>query len=253
MNVNITGIYENTIFEDLQLLQTDLSSLVNVVEGLPLQYADLTSFTILSNDYTAYKENSISYITNINSDIDNFNYTTTSLLNKTDFSNLIVSGNSTINSSLNVVGNLYLSGNSIFNGVIYGKTLSPDTSIANQSLNLMSRGNAQVYLIASGKTIMSINYNNTTINSTLNVLGTTILNGATTLFSTLNVVGNIIGSGTALTNLNYNAITNQPDLTVYASNTTISTLTTAVDDQFETTITYIDDKATEQHEYTDQE
>ncbi len=32
MNVNITGIYENTIFEDLQLLQTDLSSLVNVVK-----------------------------------------------------------------------------------------------------------------------------------------------------------------------------------------------------------------------------
>jgi hypothetical protein len=69
MNVNISGIYENTIFEDLQLLQTGLSSLVNVVEGLPLQYADLISFTILSNDYTAYKENSISYITNIKIDI----------------------------------------------------------------------------------------------------------------------------------------------------------------------------------------
>jgi hypothetical protein len=80
MNVNITGIYENTIFEDLQLLQTDLSSLVNVVEGLPLQYADLTSFTILSNDYTAYKENSISYITNINNDIVNLS-TNISILN----------------------------------------------------------------------------------------------------------------------------------------------------------------------------
>ena len=39
----------------------------------------------------------------------------------------------------------------------------------------------------------------------------------------------------------------------YVNNTTLSTLTTAVDDQFETTINYIDDKATEQHEYTNQE
>ncbi len=35
--------------------------------------------------------------------------------------------------------------------------------------------------------------------------------------------------------------------------TTLSTLTTAIDDQFEITITYIDDKITEQHEYTNQE
>jgi hypothetical protein len=36
-------------------------------------------------------------------------------------------------------------------------------------------------------------------------------------------------------------------------NTTLSTLSTAIDDQFELTTTYIDDKITEQHEYTDQE
>jgi hypothetical protein len=47
--------------------------------------------------------------------------------------------------------------------------------------------------------------------STLNVSGTTTLNNNTTLLSSLNVVGNIIGSGTALTNLNFNAITNKPD------------------------------------------
>ena len=41
-----------------------------------------------------------------------------------------------------------------------------------------------------------------------------------------NVVGNIIGSGTALTNLNYNAITNKPDLTVYATNTNLNTIST---------------------------
>ncbi len=56
MIVNITGIYDNTVivdnnlFEDLRLLQTGLSSLsdtlFHVVEGLPYQYANLTSFTI---------------------------------------------------------------------------------------------------------------------------------------------------------------------------------------------------------------
>ena len=39
----------------------------------------------------------------------------------------------------------------------------------------------------------------------------------------------------------------------YVNHTTLSTLSTAIHDQFTTTITYIDDKATEQHEYTDKE
>ena len=47
-----------------------------------------------------------------------------------------------------------------------------------------------------------------------------------TLLSSLNIVGNIIGSGTALTNLNYNSITNRPDLTVYAANTNLNSLST---------------------------
>ncbi len=99
----------------------------------------------------------------------------------------------------------------------------------------------------------SIGIGTSTPNAWLHVSWTSIINGNLTCSSSLNVVGNIIGSGTAFTNINYNAIRNQPDLPVYATNTTISILTTAVDDQFETTITYIDDKATEQHEYTDQE
>ena len=57
MNVNITGI--NDVSEDIQLLQTGLSSLndtlVSVVDGLPFQYANLTTFTILSDDYENYK------------------------------------------------------------------------------------------------------------------------------------------------------------------------------------------------------
>jgi hypothetical protein len=70
VNVNITGIYENTIFEHSQLLQTDLSSLANVVNGLPFQYANLTSFTILSNDYETFKINNNSNLSNLNNDID---------------------------------------------------------------------------------------------------------------------------------------------------------------------------------------
>jgi hypothetical protein len=65
MNVNITGIYDNTVvvdsnlFDDVRLLQTGLSSLsdtlFNVVEGLPYQYAHLRTFVILSDDYEAYE------------------------------------------------------------------------------------------------------------------------------------------------------------------------------------------------------
>ena len=45
--------------------------------------------------------------------------------------------------------------------------------------------------------------------------------------SSLNVSGNIIGSGTALTNLNCNAITNKPDLSVYATNTILNSYSTS--------------------------
>ena len=65
MNVNITGIYDNTVivdsnlFDDVKLLQTGLSSLsdtlFSVVQGLPYQYANLTAFTTLSDDYDAYQ------------------------------------------------------------------------------------------------------------------------------------------------------------------------------------------------------
>ena len=58
-----------------------------------------------------------------------------------------------------------------------------------------------------------INFNNSsTFQSSLFVSGTTTLNNATTCMSSLNVAGNIIGSGTAITNLNYNAISNPPTL-----------------------------------------
>ncbi len=81
MNVTITGIYDNTVivdnnlFEDVWLLQTGSSSLsdtlFNVVEGLPHQYANLTSSTILSNDSDLFKINNTSNLSNINLDINN--------------------------------------------------------------------------------------------------------------------------------------------------------------------------------------
>ncbi len=75
MNVNITGTYENTIFEDLQSLQTGLSplsdTLFNVVEGLPFQYVNLTPFSIISNDYEANKKTTNSYLNIKINDVDN--------------------------------------------------------------------------------------------------------------------------------------------------------------------------------------
>jgi hypothetical protein len=81
MIVDITGIYDNTVlvenilFEDVRLLQTGLSSLsdtlFNVVEGLPNQYANLTSLSILSSNYDDYTINYNSNISTINLDIDN--------------------------------------------------------------------------------------------------------------------------------------------------------------------------------------
>ena len=42
--------------------------------------------------------------------------------------------------------------------------------------------------------------------------------------SSVVISGNSISSGTALTNLNYNAIPNKPDLTIYATKTNLSNL-----------------------------
>ncbi len=46
------------------------------------------------------------------------------------------------------------------------------------------------------------------------------------MYVIINVSGNIIGSGTALSNLNYNSITNKPDLTGYATNTNLNSIST---------------------------
>ena len=59
----------------------------------------------------------------------------------------------------------------------------------------------------------------------MNVSGITKLNGNTTCIGILNVQGNIIGNGTALTNLNYNAISNPPTIVSFNNPATfVSTL-----------------------------
>jgi hypothetical protein len=46
-------------------------NLATIVEGLPYQYANLTTFTILSNEYDSLKINNTSNLSNINLDTDN--------------------------------------------------------------------------------------------------------------------------------------------------------------------------------------
>jgi len=113
MNVNITGIYDNTVivdtnlFEDVRLLQTGLSSLndtlFNVVEGLPYTYANLTAFSNLSDNYDEFKINNSSNISTLNLDIDNIN-TNLSILSIDYESNKITS-----NSYLNIINSDILS------------------------------------------------------------------------------------------------------------------------------------------------
>ena len=104
----------------------------------------------------------------------------------------------------------------------------------------MSSLNVAGNIIGSGSALTNLNYNailnppalinfnnSSTFQSSLFVSGNTTLNNATTCMSSLNVAGNIIGSGTALTNLNYNSITNKPDLTVYATNTILNSYSTS--------------------------
>ena len=88
--------------------------------------------------------------------------------NKTNFSNLVVSGASTLLSSLNVSGNIIGSGSALTN-LNYNAILNPPS-------------------------IISLN-NPATFISTLNISGSTTLNRASTCMSTLNVVGDISTSG----------------------------------------------------------
>ncbi len=114
MNVNITGIYENTVivdtnlFEDVRLLQTGLSSLsdtlFDVVPGLPYKYANLTTFSTLSANYDAFKITNNSNLSTIYSDIDNLT-TNLSVLN-VDINNIFVN-NTTLSTLSTAIDNQF--------------------------------------------------------------------------------------------------------------------------------------------------
>ena len=135
----------------------------------------------------------------------------------TQFTTTTISSNVSTESVYALTTNLNsLSTNSILsiNNLSTNSTLSIN-NLNNTSTTIFTNLNS-----LSTNSTLSINNLNNTSTSLLNKTNFTNLfvSGASTLLSTLNVVGNIIGSGTALTNLDYNAITNRPDLTIYATN-----------------------------------
>ena len=110
--------------------------------------------------------------TNSTLSINNLNATSTSIFNKTNFTNLLVSNASTINSSLNVVGNIIGSGTALTN-LNYNSILNPPS--------LVSFNNPSTFI------------------STLNISGRTTLNNISTCLSSLNVSGYTTLSGGTIT------------------------------------------------------
>jgi hypothetical protein len=70
MNVNITGVYDYTDLYDNEIL----------LQTLTLKFANLTTFTILSNDYDYFKISNNTNLSILNIDIDNLT-TNLSILN----------------------------------------------------------------------------------------------------------------------------------------------------------------------------
>ena len=134
--------------------------------------------------------------------------------------------------------NVYITG--IYdNTVIVDTNLFEDVRLLQTGLSSLSdtlfdvvQGLPYKYANSTTFTILSDDYDSFKItnNSNLSIINNDIDN-LTTNLSVLNV------------DINNN----------FVNNTTLSILSTAIDDQFELTTTYIDDKITEQHEYTDQE
>ena len=130
----------------------------------------------LSIDLTGYCNNTTftSFSTSTALYINNLNATSTTLFNKTNFSNLFITGASTLLSSFNISGQTNLNNVSIKgNWNVAGITTIIGTVINNTSFNSFS---------VSGP---SIHYGNITCVSSLNVSGTTKLNGATTCMTSL--------------------------------------------------------------------
>ena len=237
-NISYLNATSTTIFSNLNSLSTNSTLSINNLNATStttfnnlnsLSTNSTLSINNLNATSTTTFNNLNSLSTNSTLSINNLNSTSTSLLNKTNFSNLYVIGASTFLSSLNV------SGNTTF------QNASTHLSTLNITGNIIGSGTALTNLnynaITNPPTIPNFN-NASTFISSLNVSGNTTFQGASTHLSTLNVVGNIIGSGTALTNLNYNAITNPPAI-INLNNpvTLISSLNVSGNSNFNNSIT----------------
>jgi hypothetical protein len=130
--------------------------------------------------------------------INNLNATSTSLFNKTNFTNLYVSGASTLLSSLNISGATTL----LSSLNVVGNIIGSGTALTNLNYNA----------ILNPPTLVSFN-NPSTFVSTLNVSGNTTLNNATTIRTTLNVLGDINTSGLSVFGINTTLSTKQNNLT----------------------------------------
>jgi hypothetical protein len=175
---------------------TDIGTLSNfdmrlIRDGLPYITLGNTEITIAKNTNIGVNRIKSSFIPTENDDLTNKEYVDTSLNNKLDKTGGVISGDLTINSSLNV------SSSTILNG---------DTTV-NSSLNVSGNANLNI-----------LNVNATSINSTLNVSSNTILNGDTTVNSSLNVSGNA-----TLNILNVNATSVNSSLNV-SGNATLNIL-----------------------------
>jgi len=170
----------------------------------------ILSINNLNNTSTTIFNNLNSLSTNSILSINNLNSTST-----TTFNNL----NSLSTNSILSINRLNATSTTIFNNL---NSLSTNSILSINNLNNTSTTTFNNLNSLSTNSILSINNLNNKTNFT-NLL----VSNASTLLSSLNITGNIIGSGTALTNLNYNAITNRPDLSGYAINTNLNSLSTS--------------------------
>ena len=184
-----SSLSSTTLFNNLNTLSSysylNISSTNNNLNNLSsYSYLNISSTNNNLNNLSSQSYFLTNY-TNLNS----LNVSGTTKLNGATscISSLNVSGVTIINNNLNVSGASYFYGHAFAQQNIYCQSLLPayDPVAPNKSLILNTRGYGNLYLNASGINIILLNNNNTSINSSLNVSGATILNNFTTINSPL--------------------------------------------------------------------
>jgi hypothetical protein len=167
-----------------------------------LNYNAVTNKPDLSVYATSTNLNNLSTYSALN--IPNLQATSTSIFNKTNFTNLYVSGASTLLSSLNISGATTLNNAATLLSSlnVVGNIIGSGTALTNLNYNA----------ILNPPTLISFN-NPSTFVSTLNVSGNTTLNNATTIRTTLNVLGDVTTSGLSVFGINTTLSTKQNNLT----------------------------------------